>query len=254
MTTHIIIPDVQARPDDNFEFLTWIGEYIAYEQPDVIIQIGDFADMPSLSSYDVGKKSFEGRTYKADIAASINAMDSLMLPILKKQVKLEEGHKRRWKPKMYLTLGNHEYRIDKAINNDRKLEDLISVNDLQYEVYGWEVIPFLKPLVIDNILFVHYYCSGSKGMPVASARLLTQHAHMSTIVGHQQGKDIYYTKRGDGKRITGIIAGSCYVHDENYLNHQTNNHWRGIIKLENVKDGEFDEQFISLKQLESMYA
>lgn len=251
---HIIIPDVQAKPTDDYEFLRWIGEYIADEQPDVIIQIGDFADLESLSSYDVGKKSFEGRTYKADIDASILAMDSLMLPILSKQVKLEKDHKKRWKPKMYLTLGNHEHRIDKAINNDRKLEGLISVNDLKYEEYGWEVIPFLKPITIDGIVYCHYMCSGVMGKPVTTARLLCSKMHMSTIVGHQQGRDVAFHHRADGKNITCIIAGSCYKHDEGYLNHQTNNHWRGIIKLENVNDGEFDEQFLSLKQLENLYA
>ena len=76
---------------------------------------------------------------------------------------------------------------------------------------------------------------------------------MSTIVGHQQGRDISFGRTAAGKTVTCIIAGSCYMHDEMYLNMQTNNHWRGIILMENVKEGEFDERFISLKQLEKMY-
>lgn len=249
----IVIPDVQSKPSDDFTFLTWVGKYCAEEKPDVIVQIGDFADMESLSEYDKGKKSFEGRSYKKDIEAAHTAMAYLMAPILKKRVKLESNHRKRWNPRLVLTLGNHENRINKAVDLDRKLEDLISVNDLGYEGFGWEVIPFLKPIVINGILFVHYYCTGAMGRPASSSKLLLQHSHMSTVVGHQQGKDITYSKRGDGKRITTIIAGSCYDHDEGYLNFQTNAHWRGIILMENVKEGEFDEHFISLKQLERLY-
>lgn len=250
---YIVIPDVQAKPDDDFKFLSHIGEYIAWEKPDVIVQIGDFADMQSLSSYDVGKKAFEGRTYKADIDASITAMDTLMLPILREQVKLEKSHRKRWNPKLYLTLGNHEARIDKAINSDRKLEGLISTSDLRYEEYGWNVSPFLQPIILDNICFCHYICAGVMGKPITNPKLLASKKHMSVIVGHQQGRDIAYSTRADGKHITCIIAGSCYNHDEGYMNYQTNNHWRGIIQLDNVNDGEYDEHFISLKHLENIY-
>jgi len=62
-----VIPDCQVKPGVDLSYLTWIGKYLAEKKPDVIVCIGDFADMESLSLYDVGKKSFEGRTYKADL-------------------------------------------------------------------------------------------------------------------------------------------------------------------------------------------
>ena len=74
MKTHLIIPDCQVKPGVPIDHLRWAGNYAAEKKPDVIINIGDFADMPSLSSYDVGKKSFEGRTYQADVEASRNGM------------------------------------------------------------------------------------------------------------------------------------------------------------------------------------
>ena len=67
---HLIIPDTQVKRGVDLSYLEWIGKYIVDKKPDVIVQIGDFADMPSLSSYDVGKKSFEGRRYKDDIEAA----------------------------------------------------------------------------------------------------------------------------------------------------------------------------------------
>lgn len=253
MTTHCVIPDVQARPGDDFEFLRCAGNYIAEKKPDVIINLGDFADMPSLSSYDVGKKSFEGRRYTDDILAAKNAMINLMAPITIEMSRLRTNKKKQWNPRMVFTTGNHEHRISRAVDNDRKLEGLISEQDLVYDEWGWEVYPFLKPVVIDGISYCHYQTSGVMGRPITSARGLLTKKHMSCIVGHQQGKDIAYAQKGDGKTITGIIAGSFYEHEELYLNPQTNQHWRGIIMLHEVEDGQFDEMFVSLKYLKENY-
>src|SRR6187431_2812527 len=62
-TTHMVIPDVQSKPGVQNDHLTWIGAYAVEKKPDVIVCIGDFWDFPSLSSYDKGKLSFEGRRY-----------------------------------------------------------------------------------------------------------------------------------------------------------------------------------------------
>ena len=151
MTTIIVIPDCQVRPGDSLNYLYCIGKYIAEKKPDIIVQIGDFADMESLSSYDVGKKSFEGRTYKADIEAAIDGMVALLAPIEEEQVRLSRNKKKLWKPRKVLTLGNHCDRINRAIENDRKLEGLISTEDLLYSDFGWEVYPFLQPVIIEGI-------------------------------------------------------------------------------------------------------
>jgi len=58
--THLIIPDTQVKEGIDFEYLTRIGQYIVDVKPDVVIHLGDFVDMLSFFSYDVGKKSFEG--------------------------------------------------------------------------------------------------------------------------------------------------------------------------------------------------
>ena len=65
--THFVLPDVQAKDGNDFNFLSCIGRYIVDKKPDVIVCLGDFADMESLSSYDVGKKSFEGQIGRAHV-------------------------------------------------------------------------------------------------------------------------------------------------------------------------------------------
>jgi hypothetical protein len=210
--------------------------------------------MPSLSSYDVGKKAFEGRTYKADIKAVHKGMKALMSPIEAEQKRLVEGKRKRWNPRLILTLGNHEDRITRAVEWDRKLEGLVSLDDLNYEKFGWEVYPFLDVVVVDGIAYSHFFASGVMGRPVTSAQALINKKHMSCFAGHQQGRQIAYSRRADGKEITAIIAGSCYEHDEDYLNSQGNQHWRGIYMLHEVNDGSFDEMAVSLNYLKKQYA
>ena len=73
---HFIIPDTQVKPDSNIDHLTWAGKYAVSLKPDVIVHLGDHWDFPSLSSYDKGKKSFEGRRYQADVLAGKQAMEA----------------------------------------------------------------------------------------------------------------------------------------------------------------------------------
>lgn len=251
MAKHLIIPDVQAKHGNDFKFLSRIGEFIIDKKPDVVIQIGDFADMESLSSYDKGKKSFEGRRYTKDISAAKEAMDALMSPIREFNNRAKKNKEKQYKPRLVLTLGNHCNRINRAINDDPKLEGLISISDLPY--HEWEVYDFLKPVFIDGVAYSHYFPTGVMGRPASSAGAMVSKLHMSCVAGHQQGKQIAYGKRPDGSNITCIIAGSCYEHDEEYLGHQGNKHFRGIVVLHEVKDGCFDEMFVSLEYLEKKY-
>jgi hypothetical protein len=245
----LVLPDVQAKPGNDFSFLRRIGLYIVEKKPDVIVCIGDFADMPSLSGYDKGKKSFEGRRYKRDIEAAQFAMQALLGP-------LEEHNKttkRPYKPRMVMTLGNHEDRIDRATNDDAKLEGMLSVKDLAYEEYGWEVHPFLKVVIIEGVAFSHYFTSGTMGRPCGTAAAQLRKCSMSCVAGHQQGKQIAYATRADGSTITGIIAGSCYLHEEQYLGAQGNRHYRGLVMLHEVRDGAFDEMWLSLDYINQRY-
>lgn len=253
MTRHLVLPDVQIRPGDNLDFLTAIGNYLVDKKPDVIINIGDFADMPSLSSYDQGKKSFEGRRYVTDIDAAQKGMEALLGPLEDYNRKQRATRHAKYVPKLVLTLGNHENRINRAVNDDSKLEGVLSIDDLQYEGYGWEVFPFLNVVVVNGIAYSHYFVTGVAGRPAGTAAAQFRKTNMSCIAGHQQGLQIHTGSRADGKRLTSIIAGSCYEHNEDYLGPQGNNHFRGVVMLHEVDDGEFDAHPISLNFLKRKY-
>lgn len=253
MSKILVIPDAQIKDGVDVRHLDWIGKLIVDKQPDVIVQIGDFADMPSLSSYDQGKKSFEGRRYTKDIEASQQAMGRLLTPLALYNARQYANRKKIYRPRQVLTLGNHEDRIDRAINTDPKLEGLISIKDLGYEGFGWEVVPFLDVIEIDGVCFSHYFVTGVSGRPVTSANALITKKHVSCVMGHNQQDGIASQYTGANKRITGIFAGACYLHDEDYLGPQGNVHWRGVWMLNDVNEGEFEPMQLSLKYLEKKY-
>lgn len=250
---HLVLPDVQAKPGHDFSYLNKIGQYIVAKKPDKIICLGDFADMPSLSSYDIGKKSFEGRRYVADVAAAHTAMRSLLSPMWEFNERARKNKEKQYKPELILTLGNHENRINRAVNDSPQLEGVLSINDLQYEEFGWTVHPFLDVVVVDGIAYSHYFTTGLMGRPVTTASACLAKKHMSCVQGHQQGLQIHSNFRADGKQMTSIIAGSCYEHNEDYMSFQGNNHWRGFLVLHDVCDGEFDVMPVSLKYINRKY-
>lgn len=250
---HLVIPDCQIKPGEDTTFLSHIGRYIVEKKPDKVICLGDFADMPSLSSYDVGKKSFEGKRYLKDIEATQNAMSVLLSPLWAFNDKAKKNKEKQYHPELHLTLGNHEYRIHRAVENDAKLEGVLDIDSLGYVGYGWKVHDFLDVIILDGVAYSHYFVTGVAGRPASSARAQLLKTHMSAISGHQQGLQIATGHKADGTLITNIIAGSCYEHDEEYMSPQGNKHWRGILVLHDVTDGAFDLMPVSLNYLEKKY-
>lgn len=246
-----VIPDTQVKPGVDLTYLGKIGEYLVEKQPDVIIHLGDHWDMPSLSSYDVGKKSFEGRRYKNDIQAGNDGMRELLYPLKSYNKRAAANHKPRYRPEMHFLMGNHENRINRAVNDDAKLEGTIGVQDCNLD--DWIVHDFLDVAIIGGIAFSHYFVTGVAGRPASTASAQLNKKHMSCIAGHQQGLQIATAHRADGQRLTSIIAGSCYEHDEDYLGAQGNKHWRGFMMLHEVNDGQFDLMPVSLDYLNKKY-
>lgn len=242
---HIVIPDAQVKEGVKTDHLEAAGNYIAAKRPDVVVCLGDFADMPSLSTHQPkGHIDFENKRYRSDVQASYVGMQRLMNAI--EEVK-------NYKPQLVMTLGNHEDRITRTVKQEPKLKGTLSLDDLCYEGFGWKVYPFLKPAKINGIMYSHYYPTGIFGRPIAKAARILATYHQSAVAGHQQGRDIAYSKKADGNTLTAIIAGSFYEHEEDYLDPISNNHWRGIYVLNEVRGGSFDEMPVSLNYLKRKY-
>lgn len=214
----LVIPDMQIKPGENLDFVDHVGKYIVDKRPDIIVCLGDFFDFPSLSSYDRGKKSFEGRRLIADLKAGHEAMNRLLSPMWNLQNQQKRFKKKVYTPRMVFTLGNHCDRFDRIANDMPEFDGFVGTQTLNLEKYGWEVYPFLKPAEIEGIFFVHYLANPMTGKPysgTAMAQLKT--VGRSFVVGHKQCLDIAIRPTIDGKHQLGIVCGACLTPDHKVL-------------------------------------
>ena len=235
------VPDPQIKDGVPLSHLGAYGRYIAAKRPDVVIFAGDWWDFPSLSFHNKpGSLALEGRRYVKDLDAGRRGLDQFMEPI-----HAAVGYK----PALHFTLGNHDILPSRQAALDARLEGALKDPVEHIEQHGITHHPFLQPIVIGGVAFSHYFPSGPMGRPVTTAPALLRKLHMSAIAGHQQGRDIAYSRRADGATMTSIISGSFYQHDEDYLSPFQNGHWRGAWFLHEMRDGQFDEMALSLGYL-----
>lgn len=231
---HLIIPDSHAHPDYDNDRFEALGEFIVQEAPDIVINIGDFADMPSLSSYDKGRRSAEGRRFEDDVESLRDAQRRLFAPIKKTRKKLNI----LW----VLTLGNHEDRVERATQKDPELYGALS---LPFDPL-WEKHAFLKKVVLDGIAYSHYFPSGVMGRPISGENIgktLCMKLHHSAVQGHSHIFDHSERSVINGRKIFGLSCG-CFIHPkfkEGWNEPMEHMYWRGVVVLEGVHKGYYDE-------------
>lgn len=248
-----IVADTQCKPGEDLSYMSAVGKYLADKRPDVIVHIGDHYDFESLSSYDKGKRSFEGRRLKADIEAGNEGMELLLSPIKNLQHQQKRFKKKVYTPRMVFCVGNHEDRFDRMSRDMPELEGFVGTETLNLEALGWEVFPFLKPCVIEDINFVHYLANPFTGKPYGGTALSQlKNVGASFVAGHKQVLDVAMLPTLDGKMRIGIINGAAYDFHESYKG-IWNNHFRGITMLNEVKDGFALPSFVSLEYMKKKY-
>lgn len=241
MRRHFIIPDRQARPGVPLDHNKWLGQAIAKYKPDVLIDLGDNADFPSVSTHSQpGSLDKEGQRLSKDIEAAQEA-DRILFE-----------HMGTFRPKRMVRLrGNHEDRLDRYLRANPVLEGIISLDLLKDS--EWEVVPFSNGapgvIDIDGISYAHYFANPNTGRAIGGTATYKLAAIGTPFVmGHQQGYDIGTRQYATGHVVRGIVAGSCYLHMEEYKG-QANKHWRGAVVLNEVKAGNFCEMPLSMSYL-----
>ena len=249
-TVHIVIPDTQTKYGVPTAHLGWVSKYIVEKfkgRPNVkVIHLGDHWDMPSLSSYDrKGGRLMEGRRYTTDIEYGNRAWHILTDRLEGQGFELHFLH------------GNHEERIVRAVDQDAQLDGLVDLSQLAVNAKGseWRSHSFLKPVTLDGVMYAHYFANRMTGRALAGQSM---DARIKTIgrsfsMGHQPG--LWFGRREivGGAAHLGLVAGSCYLHEEDYLGAQGNDFWRGIIVCYDVRRGGYDPKFVSLNSLCKRY-
>lgn len=250
---HLIIPDTQVKPGVPLEHMDWAGQAIVEYKPDVIIVIGDFWDMHSLSSHDVpGSILMEGTRIVDDIMAGNAAWRRLFAPMEKEMARRTRGKRRKWTPERHFLFGNHEHRLTRALAQEPKWLGVIDLEML--ETPGFERHEFLKIVEIDKIKYCHYFPNPLSGRPIGGTipnRL--NHIGSSFVQGHQQGF-LYASKQYPDHVKHGIVCGRFYQHTEDYRPADVQRvEWNGIVVLNEVENGNFDLMPLSMSYLERKY-
>lgn len=249
---HYVVPDCQIRPGDATDHLDWIAQDIVRRKPDVIVCIGDFWDLPSMSRYaPAGGLEKEGARLLSDLEAGDSAMRQLIDPIHAETARLKRNKKNGWNPRLVFTEGNHEYRAARIAIEDARFEGVVGTHLCNVEKFGFERYRFKQPVEIDGIWYVHYWQSSHSDRPLGGTidnRL--NKLGFSFVCGHEQGKRYGDRPLANGKTIHGIVAGSCYLGVEGYRGPQARNEWRGTIVLNDVRHGgDFEPMFLTLRYL-----
>ena len=214
MTTHLVIPDPHVKMGVSNDRLAWAGKFAKDTNPDTIICLGDWVNMDSLSHFDRGKKSFEGRRYKKEIDHAEEA-----LYLFNKSLKDKKVRK-------IMLGGNHEHRITRFVEDNPELDGTLSVMDIPFTKYGWEYHDY------ENLLKKNF---------------------QSATVGHSHLFDYAVRSLHNGRKIMGLNAG-CYLnHKENFAKGTQHLWWSGLIVKRNVNKGEYDLESISIKELKNRY-
>lgn len=248
---HAFIPDTQLREGVPVEHIAAAGNYIAEKQPDVIVVIGDWWDLPSLSSYDkAGSLGWEDKDLMSDIEFGCDMMADFLSPI-----EAVNGYS----PRLVFCMGNHEDRLRRAREHPefRRVRRYLSDDLFRLRHFGFKVIPFQAVVKIDGILYSHYFVNPRSLMKRPMGGSITNRLDKlghSFSMGHQQTHEVGAIYTATGERRRGLVSGAFYAHDEDYIGPQGNaQYWRGMVMKHEVRRGDYDLMEVSLDYLNENY-
>lgn len=253
MRRHLIIPDTQIKPGCDLTHIDWAAQAICDLKPDVIVVLGDWWDLPSLSTHDApGSIEAEGRRVSTDIEVGNDAFERLVTPMTTMALRHLRSKRKVYRPECHFLFGNHEDRLRRAIFRDAKWEGTISSDSLKTP--GFTRHEFLKILEIDGVSYCHFFPNPFTGRPISGAignRL--NNIGKSFVQGHQQGF-MYASKQYPDHTKHGLVCGRFYTHHETYRTSNVQDaEWSGIVMLDRVKDGDYDLVPIRLEVLREKY-
>ena len=239
----LAVGDCHAGPGQDMRRFKWLGRAIehygrvamAKGVPFRVVWIGDTGDYHSLSSYDKGKVAAEGARYDDDVAAHAKAMAFTTAHVSDEVWAYTDKH---W------TEGNHEFRAVRYMQDNPHLQGTLTGPWDVMQDCGIQCHDFLTPVTLDGVDYCHYLQSPGSARAVSGvnqARSMVLKGMRSVVVGHSHKLDSSVQFDSKGRPITGLVIGCFFEHDEGYAGQSNRKWWRGLVLLENVKDGDFDE-------------
>jgi hypothetical protein len=227
-----IIGDTHADPnhDSTLRRFTDVGVFLAGEQCDTILQVGDWYDMPSITEHR-GKLEREGDRYDDDIDVGNQALAQFMRPFRKRKKKL---------PRFVFLVGNHEYRIHRYVQQRPELARKMGLHEFDFERHGWEVVPFGRYIDLEGFHCTHHIL-GKGGRPVALGPTFSKRG-VSMVVGHSH--ELHHITLPRQDRLShaldvGCLTNKGYASAEDWSAPNAHTAWRGVHLLTGAEHGDY---------------
>lgn len=179
MTDFLVIADSHINPDnaeDAVELWYNLGKYCTKVKPSYIIHLGDVADLSSQAWKVAARGSYSLEEEAKFVELVLGAFEAAIEEYNNSQRKKK---KKLYKPRKYLTLGNHDIR-----NGVTVIEDI-------FTEAGWNVVDYMQPLNLRGITFCHCMSKGLSDQMCTTAQELIENWGNDVVVGHGHHKDFF---------------------------------------------------------------
>lgn len=184
MTTHILLPDIHC-PYESKPAVKLACQIIAAVKPASVVQLGDFVDFLSVSSFVKPRKQ-AGLTVRQEVLSGVRCA---------KQIMAAGGEKTKY----VFVAGNHEARIERYLNERPELGDIEGLDfSAALDELGWHTVAYgdhyrLGP----NLTITHDFGKASGRAVFDGANVMGT----SVAFGHTHAAALTYSSTLDGAQL-----------------------------------------------------
>lgn len=229
----VVLPDIHT-PNHNRLAMSAVIKFLRFYKPDVLVQLGDFCDWDSVSTYDV-RRSSDVVTIETEIREANFLLDEIDKAVPKLCRKVMIG-------------GNHEARYARFIANNgftlaiRRMKEFSSWQ-IEYGLgrRGWEDVDYGEHVQIGKIIFTHgWFNFGPK-------RMGEKFPGRNVIFGHTHRHEVYGWIDERDRPIESETIGTLSEFDLSYLNGCPPTNWvTGFQYIDMMDDGTFSKHFVHI--------
>jgi hypothetical protein len=232
----VVLPDMQVPYQDD-RALAAVERYMKDVQWDEYINLGDFVDLDHISTHSKGKlRQIEGKTIQADYDVANTILDRHQTIVRKRN------------PDAAFTLleGNHEYRIERLIDEQPQLKGSLEIEKglrLKQRGFNW-IRCYQKGELyrVGNSYFSHgKYCSGNH------AKTHVERFGVNITYGHTH--DVMTWPKvlwGKGRALVGQSLGCLCRFDLDYIGQDPTNWAHAIGEYHFRANGDFNYYVIRI--------
>lgn len=239
MTTHetwLVIPDLQF-PYTDTRSLAAVLEYARSRRWDGCLQLGDFMDWEWISRWTIGNNRIkEGKRFIDEYREANKLLDQIVKAVREKNPKAQ----------MAVLEGNHDWRIQKYIDENPALEGLLemdkNLNFKERGIYYHAYWTTREPFKIGKALFLHGEYTNKY-----HAFKTVDNFGKSVFYGHTHDHQLYSkTFFGADRTIVGESLGTLCRYDMPYMGKKPSAWQQGFAIFEFFPDGYFTHTFVDI--------